>query len=97
MKVNFPSKIHLDAANFIVYPKQNFYTTHDIKFWTGADGSIWGASFYKENGKMLRRINAEELEQIFNHANKMNKLIQSTKEEVDAYFENEYTGAPTKF
>ena len=79
MKVNFPSKIHIDSANFIFYPKQNFYTTHDIKFWTGADGSIWGASFIKENGKMLRRINAEELEQIFNNANKMHKLKGENK------------------
>jgi hypothetical protein len=78
MKVNFPSKIHLDSANFIVYPKQNFYTTHDIKFWTSADGTIWGTSFIKKNGKMLRRINAEELEQIIDHANNMNKLMQST-------------------
>ena len=66
----------MDSANFIVYPKQNFYTTHDIKFWTGADGSIWGTSFIKENGKMLRRINAEELEQIIDHANNMNKLMK---------------------
>ena len=97
MYLSFPGRIYTREASTIIYPKRIFYTIYDIELWSLADQTIWDAVFVFNNGRRWRTIKIKELKKIVDHANKMNKLMQSTKEEVDAYFENEYTGAPTKF
>ena len=82
MELKFPQRIYTREASNIVYPKEIFYTTHDIELWSLADQTIWQAVFV-DNGKRWKRIKEEELKQIIDHANNMNKLMESMGETDD--------------
>ena len=73
MQLEFPQRIYTDEASTIVYSKKIFYTTHDIQLWSLPDHTICNAAFVVKRRKW-RRIKEEEMKQIIDHANNMNKL-----------------------
>ena len=81
IQLDFPQRLHFREASSVVYPKEIFYTIYDIQLWTLANGTIWQAVFV-DNGKRWKRIKEEELKQIIDHANNMNKFMESTGEEI---------------
>ena len=77
MQLKFPQRIYTDEASTIVYSRKIFYTTHDIQLWSLPDHTICHAAFVVKRRKW-RRIEEEEMKQIIDHANNMNKLMRST-------------------
>ena len=59
IQLDFPQRLHFREASSVVYPKEIFYTTHDIELWSLADQTIWQAVFV-DNGKRWKRIKEEE-------------------------------------
>jgi len=83
IQLDFPQRVHLREANTIVYPKKIFYTIYDIELWSLANGTIWSADFVFDNGRRWRTIKIKELKKIVDHANNMNKLMESMGETDD--------------